>query len=146
MLERELKRYAAYFRGWCQTFGEHEDIPIEESGRYWLLAENQVGLVLPKQLIKPLYREVLLHEQAPALTFSPQGVQIGSLDFPLTSKREMLALDAIEHLIETSTDFHVFLTSHLIYGSGSKIITFSNRKPLSIIYKEIGTMHIRLLK
>ena len=146
MLERELKRYAAYFRGWCQAFGEHEDIPIEESERYWLLAENQVGLVLPKPLIKPLYSEVLLHEQAPALTFSRQGVEIGSLNFPLTSKREIQALDAIEHLIETSADFHVFLTSHLIYGSGSKIITFSSRKPLSIIYKEIGTMHIRLLK
>jgi hypothetical protein len=146
MPERELKRYAAYFRGWCQAFGEHEDIPVEGSGRYWLLAENQVGLVLPKPLIKPLYREVLLHERTPALTFSRRRVEIGSLHIPLASKREIQALDAIEHLMETSTDFHVFLTSHFLYGTGSRIITFSSRKPLSIIYKEIGTMHIRLLK
>ena len=146
MPERELKRYAAYFRGWCQAFGEHEDIPVEDSGRYWLLAENQVGLVLPKPLIKPLYREVLLHEKTPALTFGRRRVEIGSLHIPLTSKRELQALDAIEHLIETRTDLHVYLTSHFLYGTGSRIITFSNRKPLPIIYKEIGTMHIRLLK
>jgi len=32
----------------------------------------------------------------------------------------------------------------LLYGEGSKIITFSSKKPLAIIYKEIGTMRIRL--
>jgi len=40
MLERELKRYAAYFRGWCQAFGEHESIHSEESGISWLLAST----------------------------------------------------------------------------------------------------------
>ncbi len=145
MLECELKRYAAYFRGWCQAFGEHESIEVDEKGSYWLLAENQVGLVLPKALIKPLNREVLLHEEIPSLTFSDQGVQIGALRFPFPSDHEKKALNAIEHLIETGPEFHMFLTSHLLYGSGSKIITFSSKKPLSIIYKEIGTMHIRLL-
>ncbi len=145
MLERELKRYAAYFRGWCQAFGEHESIHSEESGISWLLAENQVGLVLPKSLIKPLYREVLLHEQTPALTFSYESVQIGSLQFALASKREKRAMVAIESFLESGSEFHVFLTSHLMYGSGSRIITFSKKKPLAIIYKEIGTMRIRLM-
>jgi hypothetical protein len=26
MLTRDVKRYAAYFWGWCQTFGEHESL------------------------------------------------------------------------------------------------------------------------
>jgi len=145
MLERELKRYAAYFRGWCQAFGEHESISGVESGISWLLAEHQIGLVLPKPLIKRLYREVLLHEQAPALTFSHKKVQIGSLQFALASKKEKRAMAAIENILEGNDEIHVFLTSHLLYGSGSRIITFSSKKPLSIIYKEIGTMCIRLI-
>jgi len=47
--------------------------------------------------------------------------------------------------LEGNDEIHVFLTSHLLYGSGSRIITFSSKKPLSIIYKEIGTMRIRLI-
>lgn len=145
MLECELKRYAAYFRGWCQAFGEHESIEVDENGSYWLIAENQVGLVLPRSLLKPLNREVLLHDEVPTLTFSEQGVQIGALHFPFAMDHEKEALSAIEDLIDTGPEFHMFLTSHLMYGNGSRIITFSSKKPLAIIYKEIGTMHIRLL-
>jgi hypothetical protein len=36
------------------------------------------------------------------------------------------------------------LTSHFMYGTGTRILTVSNKKPLSIIYKEIGAMHIKL--
>ena len=143
MLERELKRYSAYFRGWCQAFGDHETIHGKKSGIDWLIAEDKVGLVLPKRLIKPIYREVLLHEKAPTLIFNRKQVQIGSLEFELASKREKRALDAVEKFLESSSDFHVFLTSHLLYGEGSRIITFSRKKPLSIIYKEIGTMHLK---
>ena len=144
MHERELKRYAAYFRGWCQAFGEHESIQVDASGSYWLFSEKRVGLVLPIPLIKPLHREVLLHEQVPPLTFCQQGVHIGNLHFPFKNEREKQVLGAIEKLIETAPDLHVFLTSHLLYGIGSRIITFSSKRPLSIIYREIGTMQIRL--
>ncbi len=144
MLECRLMRYAAYFRGWCQAFGEHEGIHVEEDGIDWLLADSQVGLVLPRPVIKPLYREVLLRKKAPPLTFSPKGVQIGSLEFPLASQSEVEALDAMEGLLRQGSECHVFLTSHLLYGGGNRIITFSSRKPLAIIYKEIGTMRICL--
>jgi hypothetical protein len=39
---------------------------------------------------------------------------------------------------------HLYLTSHLLYGGGNRIITFSNRKPLLIIYKVIGTMRVSM--
>jgi hypothetical protein len=32
-----------------------------------------------------------------------------------------------------------------MYGPGPKIITFSNKRPLSIIYKEIGSIQVRLV-
>jgi len=144
MLERDLKRHAAYFRGWCQAFGEHESIYRDETGINWLTAEHQVGLVLPKPLIRSLYREVLLHEKVPELTFHHEHVDIGSLDIPIGKKYQEMALTAMQRILDSGNEMHVFLTSHLLYGEGSKIITFSNKKPLAIIYKEIGTMRIRL--
>jgi len=144
MLERDLKRHAAYFRGWCQAFGEHESVYQDDTGINWLTAEHQVGLLLPKPLIRSLYREVLLHEQVPVLTFHHESVEIGSLEIPIAKQYQRQALDAMGKILDSGREVHVFVTSHLLYGEGSRIITFSNKRPLAIIYKEIGTMRIRL--
>ena len=143
MLERELKRYAAYFRGWCQPFGEHESLGSEASGVSWLFAQGQLGLVLPKAMIRPLYREVLLRDQVPVLTFGDRDVTIGSLLLPIAQDHGCQAVDSLRAMLGGSGDCHVFLTSHLLYA-GSRIITFSSRKPIAIIYKEIGCMQVRL--
>lgn len=145
MLERELIRYSAYFKGWCQAFGEHEGIQCKESGIDWLLAERQLGLVLPQATIKPLYREVLLHKRTPTLTFREDCIEVGALRIALEKKQEKKALDAIAAILESPEAVHLYLTSHLLYGGGNRIITFSNRKPLLIIYKVIGTMRVRLV-
>lgn len=144
MLERELKRYSAYFRGWCQAFGEHERIDGLEDGVHWLLAEHQLGLVLPKSMIRPLYREVLLRPTPPTLEFARDKVWIGSLRLEIDRERERPALAAIGALLNESGEAHVYLTSHLLYGGGNRIITFSSKKPLIIIYKEIGSMRVRV--
>ena len=144
MLERELIRYSAYFKGWCQAFGEHEGIQCKESGIDWLLADQQLGLVLPQETIRPLYREVLLHRHTPTLTFQEDRIEIGALRIALEKKQEQKALDAIADILASPEAVHLYLTSHLLYGGGNRIITFSNKKPLLIIYKVIGTMHVRM--
>jgi hypothetical protein len=144
MLERELKRYSAYFKGWCQAFGEHESIPDDKSGIRWLLAENQAGFILPQSLLKSLYREVLLPRETPTLTFGHHCVEVGALQFALEKGLEKTALAAIEHILESGNEFHIYLTSHIMYGTSTRIITLSGKKPISIIYKEIGTIHVRL--
>jgi hypothetical protein len=144
MLERELIRYSAYFKGWCQAFGEHEGIRCRESGIDWLLADQQIGLVLPQETIKPLYREVLLQKRTPTLTFRADCIEIGGLRIALEKKQEQRALDAVADILASPEAVHLYLTSHLLYGGGNRIITFSNRKPLLIIYKVIGTMHVRM--
>lgn len=144
MLERELIRYSAYFKGWCQAFGEHEGISCKESGIDWLLADQQIGLVLPQETIKPLYREVLLQKRTPTLTFRSDRIEIGGLRIALEKKQEQRALDAIADILASPEAVHLYLTSHLLYGGGNRIITFSSRKPLLIIYKVIGTMHVRM--
>ena len=142
LCEREIKRYGAYFRGWCQAFGEHENTCAYGRNSQWILGKEQVGLILPKPLIKQLYRETLLHEQMPALVFSQQGVQIGTLHIQFESEHEKQVFTAIENFFGTGSDMHLFLTSHLLYGNGSKIFTISTKKPLSLIYREIGSMKI----
>jgi hypothetical protein len=144
MLEREVKRYAAYFRGWCQTFGEHESIADHDNEIYWLLTESQAGFVLPKNYLRQLYRAVLLHEKAPPLTFRRYLVDVGEFNFSLTPKYEDLIHETINRILSGSDELHVYLTSHFMYGTNARIITLSAKKPLSIIYKEIGSMRIRL--
>lgn len=144
MIERELKRYSAYFRGWCQAFGEHESLSDHDNGIYWLITEHQAGFVLPQNMVRRMYREVLLHKQAPPIIFHPETVEVGGFHFPLTRQHETRILDAIEDILESAPEYHVYLTSHLMYGTKARIITMSTRKPLTIIYKEIGTITLQL--
>ena len=146
MFDRQLKRYAAYFRGWCQAFGEHEGIQCEQSGIDWLLADHQVGLVLPQRYIKPLRREVLLHSNTPSLTFYDDHIQVGEIRVALEKKQEQKALEAMAAVLGSAEQVHLYLTSHLLYGGGNRNITFSSRKPLLIIYKEIGTRRVRMIE
>jgi inosine/xanthosine triphosphatase len=144
MLERDIKRYSAYFRGWCQTFGEHESIPGDENGIHWLLADQQAGFILPKALTKSLYREVLLHPEAPTMKIRGHDIQIGSFEFTLQKNQEQRILQRIQDILAQGEEFHVFLTSHFMYGTDARIITLSSKKPLGIIYKEVGHMRIRM--
>jgi hypothetical protein len=144
MVERELIRYAAYFKGWCQAFGEHQGMRCTESGIDWLLADHQLGLVLPSDMVKSLHREVLLRRRTPRLIFRDECIEVGALRIPLERKREQKALDAVAEILASPEAVHLYLTSHLLYGGGNRIITFSNRKPLLIIYKVIGTMRVSM--
>ena len=99
MLEREIIRYSAYFKGWCQAFGEHDGIQCKESGIDWLLADHQLGLVLPPDTVRSLHREVLLHRHTPTLDFRPDAIEIGALRIPLEKKQEKKALDAVAEIL-----------------------------------------------
>jgi len=142
--EYELQRFSAYFRGWCQAFGAHNSMPGDAQGISWLLGKDQVGFILPQYMTKPLYREVLRTISEPILTLSNNSVQIGKLQYELSDFSEHPAMAAIKGVLESDTQTHLFLTSHFMYGPGAKIITLSNIKPLSIIYKEIGRMRVRV--
>ena len=144
MLEQDVKRYAAYFRGWCQAFGEHESLADHDRDVFWLVTQEAAGFVLPRDYQRQLYREVLLHRSAPPLTFHSDRVQVGNFALELARQHETRILGSIDELLSCGHDLHVYLTSHFMYGTHARIITLSIRKPLLIIYKEIGTIRIGL--
>jgi hypothetical protein len=85
-----------------------------------------------------------LHRHTPTLVFREDCIEVGALRIPLEVKQEQRALDAMAEILASPDAVHLYLTSHLIYGGGNRIITFSNKKPLLIIYKVIGTMKVRM--
>ena len=142
--EYELKRYAAYYKGWCQAFGEHESEPGDDAGISWLFAEKQIGFISPRTMTKSLLREILRKRDTPTLTISRNEVHIGRFHYRPSKASDERALLAIANFLETGNASHIYLTSHFMYGTGTRILTISSKRPVPIIYKEIGTMHIKL--
>jgi hypothetical protein len=145
-LEREVKRYAAYFRGWCQAFGEHEAEETGDDAISWLVAEQQVGIILSRPLTRALYREALRRQTAPPLlTISPRCLRVEAFHYRFHKPLEAHILNAVRAILQAPQDLHLYLSYHFMYPSGTRIITLSRSKPLHIIYKEIGPMRIGLL-
>lgn len=140
----EITRYAAFFRGWCQAFGEHESVSDADSGIIWLFSENQAGFILPQHLTRSLYREVLGKRGTPVLELRRKVARIGAFQYPLSGPAAAKGVVAIKTILEQGDDASLFLSSHFMYGTGARVITLSSRKPLTIIYKEIGPMRVQL--
>jgi hypothetical protein len=144
-IERTVRRYTAYFRGWCQAFGEHDIVAPQDEGISLLFGEEQMGFILPRELTRALYREVLGKQlSSPLLDINPKRVQVGKFHQALPEMWKQQGLQLFSRLAQTENDLHLYLTYHFMYPSGTRIVTFSQRKPLSIIYKEIEPMSIRL--
>lgn len=142
--EYTLQRYAAYFRGWCQSFGQHESIPNEDTGTCWLIGEYQVGFVLRPRLTRSLYREVLKKNYTPLLDLGRKGARVGAFHYPLSGAVDEQGIAIIKKILGEGSSPCLFMTSHFMYGTGARILTLSSKKPLPIIYKEMGGMRIRL--
>ena len=91
-----------------------------------------------------LYREILRKNDIPVLELSRKGARIGTFHYPLSGASDEQGIAAIKEILENHSDPCLFMTSHFTYGTGTRILTLSSNKPLSIIYKEIGYMRIRL--
>jgi len=143
--QRKVQRYAAYFKGWCQAFGEHENLSREEHGINWLLGRHQVGIILPEKLTKALNREVLGRQrESPNLTISQDSVRVGRFHYRLSATEDQRGIDALRQIVDNPGDLYLYLTYHFFYRSGTRIITVSRKPPLTIIYKQISPMYIKL--
>ena len=144
-LERTVRRYSAYFRGWCQAFGEHDVVESQGEGIRWLFGEQQIGFILPRELTRKLYREVLGKEHSsPLMDLNPERVRVGRFCQALPEIWQQRGLEAFSQLMQAENDLHLYLTYHFMYPSGTRIVALSQRKPLPIIYKEIRHINITL--
>ena len=144
--ERKIHRYAAYFHRWATAFGNHDKHLDEERGLSWLIGEDQIGLILTpgvKTFLRPLF--LAGREASPPLVeLSPGKLQIADVEvrFGMDDQREY---DVVMGLLEGGGDLHLLQTYHLVYPSGTRILTLSRQSPLALVYREIEPLTLRLI-
>jgi len=140
---RIIKRYNAYYRGWCLTFGEHSADYGEDRAINWLFGEDKAGLILSEELRKRAQREFLGQQsKIPQLGLSDDSIRMNHYIIPLVDEIDSRNLQRLKAFLLSSHDLHMFLSSHLIYPSHTRIITFAKKKPLIIMYKEMRPLQL----
>jgi hypothetical protein len=154
---RLIRRHGAYFRGWAQAFGAHEPASDDKHELRWLLGEEQLGLILTpaiQQGVEALWADdaggtpatsgAQTNDAAPtALILHAEALQLGGLTLPIASAQKR-ALEFAADLLADQRDLHLFQTYHLIYPSGTRIMTLSRQAPLALIYRELTPLRLEL--
>lgn len=140
---RIIKRYGAYYHGWCLAFGEHEADFREENPVNWLFGKDKVGLILASDLRRKLQHE-LLGKQAeiPELIMSTHLIRTKHQRYELGPDIDKKGIQSLKELFLDSQDIHMFLCSHFIYSPRTRIITFTQKKPTPIMYKEMPPLKL----
>lgn len=146
--ERRIRRYTAFFPGWATAFGAHEKDAEDAHGLIWLYGEDQLGLLLNPDLKEFLYPLLLgnSHEVAPmvALHESQGRLRIQEVELSISAgdHRPFAALMA---LLEGEGDLYLSQTYHLVYPSGTRILTLGRKPPLPLVYREIAPLSLQVL-
>lgn len=144
--ERTVKRYAAYYAGWCVAFGEHRMAYDDSKDINWLIGEERVGITLASQLKRVLMRELLgKHVDIPLVTLADDRIRINEAEYRFKQEEDLRGYNNFRQFFQAPGDIHMFLTSHFCYPPGTRIITFANKKPLIIMYKEIKPLQLTIL-
>ncbi|MBW9265018.1 MAG: hypothetical protein K1565_05780 [Candidatus Thiodiazotropha sp. (ex. Lucinisca nassula)] len=140
---RIVKRYNAYYRGWCLAFGEHSADYDEERDISWLFGEDRVGLILSTRLRKQAQHELLgHHDEIPQLALYDDSLVLNYYKHPLQDDVDMRNILRLKEFLLRGEEMHMFLCSHLFYPSRTRILTFASRKPLVIMYKEMQPLKL----
>ena len=144
--KRKIRRYAAFIHGWATAFGSHDKHFDEKRGLSWLYGQDQIGLILTptvKQFLHPLFLGT--KKKAPPkvrlgegiLRIADEEVEFGGQD-----EREF---NAVMDLLNSAGDLHLLQTYHLVYPSGTRILTLTRQTPLPLVYREIEPLKLRLI-
>ena len=143
---RQIRRYSAYYKGWCVAFGEHDTYYDEKKEINWLFDDSKLGLILSPQLKRIFLRELLGRDKAtPLVTIDQSEIKLNDYRIPITLEEDREGLERFKEFITATEDVHLCLTSHFYYPPGTRIITFTKKKPLIIIYKEIQFVKIEVV-
>jgi hypothetical protein len=141
-MEKIVRRYAAHFPRWCQAFGDHLPDPGGEGRAVeWLVGEGCVGVI-----VLPEVRRLLMHEllgpQKPHLEFRQRSLSLNRYDYDEVEVLGHSGYAALRELLLAGDETHMFLTYHLIYPPGTRIITVSLKSPLPLLYKEMAPLAV----
>jgi hypothetical protein len=143
--ERRVRRYTAYFPGWATAFGAHEKDAEDPRGLIWLYGEGQLGLLLNPELREFLYPLFLgnSHEETPVLALSEGWLRIAEVELAIGDS-DLRPFTALMGLLEEAGDLHLSQTYHLVYPSGTRILTLGRKAPLALVYREIAPLRVQL--
>jgi hypothetical protein len=140
---RVIKRYNAYYKGWCLAFGEHTADYGDERDISWLFGEDRIGLILSPNLRRKAQHELLGHnDHIPKLQVEDAKVGFNAFNYPLQDDIDLINIRKFKQFLTQSSEVHMFLCSHLIYPSRTRILTFATQKPLLIMYKEMQPLKL----
>jgi len=141
-MQKNVHRYSAYFPRWCQAFGDHTPDPGGEGRAVeWLVSEDSVGLVVLPEVRRILQHE-LLGTSEPHLEFATHAVRLNRHEFSEAGVLAHPGYAALRTLLLGNDELHLFLTYHLIYPPGTRIITASRKAPLALLYKEMAPLPV----
>ncbi len=142
---RRIRRYSAFFQGWAQAFGNHKGSLDEEKDLNWLFGEDvqqQVGLIMSHRVKRRLYHLILAeHRDQVHLSLGPKTLGVDEASLPCCH-RDKQAGETIRALLNDENEVHMYLSYHLFYPPGTRILTLSPKAPLPIIYKEIAPLQV----
>ncbi|MEW8431519.1 MAG: hypothetical protein G8D61_17490 [gamma proteobacterium symbiont of Ctena orbiculata] len=140
---RIVKRYNAYYRGWCLAFGEHTADYDETREISWLFGEDRIGMILSSTLRKQAQHELLgHHDEIPQLLLTGDSLGFNQYKHPLHDEIDTRNIQRLKAFILGGEELHMFLCSHLFYPSHTRILTFATKKPLIIMYKEMQPLKL----
>ena len=140
---RLIKRYGAYYHGWCLAFGEHESDFDQERPLNWLYGEEKVGWILAPELHRKLQHELLGKQpDIPELILSSHRIGTHHNQFQLMPATEAKGIQALREMCHSGDDVHMYLCSHFVYSPRTRIITFSLKAPTLIMYKEMSSLKL----
>ncbi len=145
--ERTIKRYSAYYAGWCVAFGEHEIDFDEKADIQWVSGDStKIGITLSPRLRKLFIRALLgKHDDMPEVVLGEHWAQVGRFEYSFSREKDRATFENFRSFFRCPEEIHMFLTSHFCYPQGTRIITFCKKKPLLIMYKEIEPLRLKIL-
>ena len=144
--KRKIRRYAAYIHGWATAFGSHDKRFDEERDLSWLYGQDQIGLILTptvKQFLRPLFLGT--EKNAPPKVRVGNGILRIADEEVKFGARDEREFNAVMDLLNSAGDLHLLQTYHLVYPSGTRILTLTHQTPLPLVYREIDPLKLRLV-
>ena len=141
-MNKIIRRYSAFIPRWCQAFGDHTPDPHGEAHAVeWLIGENCVGVILLPEIRHRLMHQ-LLGKSEPRIEVSATAVTLNDHTFVERSVLGHQGFGALRQLLRERTETHMFLTYHLIYPPGTRIITLSGQAPMPLLYREMAPLPV----